>query len=941
VVPFTAHSFVAASQLSHMKNLLFAFVLLLACFPESQAQFWAKSNGRFGIGDENAIAKLQVNATSSFSNPGIALLDSSATNTSGGILQFRSINWDDNHFNMQAKIGEYASGQDSKLDFFFRENLIMSIEGGSTPDRQLLYNPRDGIFRTGFLNPGAKGQYSVAMGYNNLASGYGSVAFGSASNAIGDNSTVLGGSSTASGGYSTTIGYNNMASGPYTFAAGKQSSALEVNAIALGDSAVALGTSSHAIGYKTLASAHSSTATGHLTDATGLYSFSGGYATQATNTSAVAFGFVSQATGVSSSAFGYNTLAGGENSFALNSVTKALGHNSLTAGFETKTIGWGSSAFGDHTTAGSYASAVFGAYNDTIATSDPNAWVSTDPLLMVGNGISNVERNNAFTIYKNGSLLAKHPSAVTSDPGPIPPPVSGAGTRLMWMPEKGAFRVGTVTNDSWDAANIGRGSFVFGYNSKATGQHSFVAGAENTVTNDFSTAMGLLNEASGWVSTALGSLTVASGDFSTALGDNTLANGYKSVAMGSSSEASGITSVSMGTDTEASGDNSVVMGVGTKASAYASFVVGRYNDTVSGVWPNYWNDTDPLVMIGNGQDNENRHNTLTIYKNGNLMAKNRTTVTTDPGSLPMPVSGAGTRMIWIPEKSAFRAGTVNSDEWDSPNVGAWSLATGVDTKASGDYSTAFGWNTEATGFASTAIGQGTIALGSNSTAMGFGPDAIGNNSTAMGSLTEAIGNNSTSLGLLTSAQGASSTAMGVYTVASGDISTSMGSRTEANAYASTAIGSYNDVIEGSNMEAFVTTDPVFYVGNGVDESTRSNAMVVYKNGNTDINGYTRLGKESESAPRIKMKELPITFTGVNYNSSVSIPHGVTASKILSVSVLVEWDTDLFAPPEYSPSLNLRYNYYVNASSVVIQNNTPSGDCLICEKVARVTITYKE
>jgi hypothetical protein len=118
-------------------------------------------------------------------------------------------------------------------------------------------------------------------------------------------------------------------------------------------------------------------------------------------------------------------------------------------------------------------------------------------------------------------------------------------------------------------------------------------------------------------------------------------------------------------------------------------------------------------------------------------------------------------------------------------------------------------------------------------------------------------------------------------------------------------------------------------------------MIVYSNGNVDINGYTRLGEASEGAPPIKMKELPLTNTGVSYNSSVTIPHNLTASKILSVSVLVEWDLDLFAPPEYSASLNLRYGYSVTSTDIVLQNNALSGSCDICDKPAKILIIYKE
>ncbi|MBK8721437.1 MAG: hypothetical protein IPL95_03940 [Saprospiraceae bacterium] len=68
---------------------------------------------------------------------------------------------------------------------------------------------------------------------------------------------------------------------------------------------------------------------------------------------------------------------------------------------------------------------------------------------------------------------------------------------------------------------------------------------------------------------------------------------------------------------------------------------------------------------------------------------------------------------------------------------------------------------------------------------------------------------------------------------------------------------------------------------------------------------------------------------------------MTASKILSVSVLIEWNTNLFAPPMYSQSANLLYNYYINSNNIVIRNDAPSGDCLICNKPVKILITYEE
>lgn len=118
-------------------------------------------------------------------------------------------------------------------------------------------------------------------------------------------------------------------------------------------------------------------------------------------------------------------------------------------------------------------------------------------------------------------------------------------------------------------------------------------------------------------------------------------------------------------------------------------------------------------------------------------------------------------------------------------------------------------------------------------------------------------------------------------------------------------------------------------------------IVVHSDCNVEISGYTRLGEASGGAPYIKMKELPITTTGGNHNSTVSIPHGLTASKIISVSVLVESTTDNFIPPEYSTAINLRYSFSVSPTDIVIQNNTLVGDCVICSKPAKVLIIYKE
>ena len=72
-----------------------------------------------------------------------------------------------------------------------------------------------------------------------------------------------------------------------------------------------------------------------------------------------------------------------------------------------------------------------------------------------------------------------------------------------------------------------------------------------------------------------------------------------------------------------------------------------------------------------------------------------------------PVSGGGTRMMWIPAKAAFRAGTAVSTEWNDANIGLYSFAAGYNVKAAGSYSFALGADAIASGSQCISIGTST------------------------------------------------------------------------------------------------------------------------------------------------------------------------------------------------------------------------------------------
>lgn len=119
-------------------------------------------------------------------------------------------------------------------------------------------------------------------------------------------------------------------------------------------------------------------------------------------------------------------------------------------------------------------------------------------------------------------------------------PETGAGTRMMWIPELAAFRAGSVTGTEWD--NIGANSVALGLRTTASGSNSMAFGALNTCTGDDSYAFGHDNEARG-----------TTGGFGMAIGAGTsaelggIAIGFGDGTFPSSTHAGGPYSMALGT----------------------------------------------------------------------------------------------------------------------------------------------------------------------------------------------------------------------------------------------------------------------------------------------------------------------------------------------------------------------------------------------------------
>ena len=454
----------------------------------------------------------------------------------------------------------------------------------------------------------------------------------------------------------------------------------------------------------------------------------------------------------------------------------------------------------------------------------------------------------------------------------------GTGTRMMWYPKKSAFRAGNAFGTKWDDVNIGNSSVAMGEATTASGSNSTAFGLFTTASGNSSIAMGGSSNASGNASTAIGALNNATNTYSTAIGVGNNASGNASTAIGGSNSSIG--------------DLSTALGYGTNAQSFGEIAIGTYNTDYTPTSTSVFSATDRLFVIGNGISSV-KSNALVMLKNGNTtfggsLAVNGNgtgtsyTLPADRGTANYVLStdgvggtswaaasgggsgvdlttaqsvgglktftsndglfatgtngvgtasslGAGTRMMWYPLKSAFRAGYVNGIQWNDVNIGNYSVAMGADTKASGSYSTALGTNSFATGQSSTAMGESAIASGESSTAMGR----------------------------LTTASGYTSTSMGDATTASGSTSTAMGKATTSKSFAETVIGTYNTNYTPASTSLFDAADRLFVIGNGTSGALRD-ALVMLKNGNTTFSGtVTGVSFTSTSDLRLKKNITPL------------------------------------------------------------------------------------
>lgn len=511
---------------------------------------------------------------------GFRTLDSSTTGSANTAIGYKSLSGN--------KVGENNTG--------LGWGALQFNNSGS-------YNTASGVYS---LNTNTTGSQNTALGqlamYSNTTGGQNNAVGSDALryNTTGSSNVGIGFTSL----YFNTTGYSNIAMGTGAlFNTGNRS-----NLVAIGDSALFNngvgsvnpyeGTLNAAFGSKALFA----NTTGYYNTATGTNALRNN-STGAQNTANGTGALVTNTTGTANTAMGLNSMA--QNNAGNDNA--AVGNFALignTAG--SRNTGLGGGALVTNTTGNNNTAIGFAA--DVIANNLSNATAigynakvaASNSLVLGGNGADAVNVGIGISAPV-ARLHVADSNVLFTGPATIPvtttyyPPASGAGSRMMWYPQKAAFRVGVVAGTQWDKDNIGRYSFSSGINNKAVGEAS--------------TSMGFGTISDGYISTSMGANTTANGNYSTSMGETTTASGYASTSMGGGTKASGWYCTGMGASTTASGYASTSMGLFTKAKSDYSLVTGLYNDT---------SNTNRLFEIGNGTANNARSNAMTVLINGNV-----------------------------------------------------------------------------------------------------------------------------------------------------------------------------------------------------------------------------------------------------------------------------------------------------------------------------------
>ncbi len=286
----------------------------------------------------------------------------------------------------------------------------------------------------------------------------------------------------------------------------------------------------------------------------------------------------------------------------------------------------------------------------------------------------------------------------------------------------------------------------------------------------------------------------AMGDGSIAMGRDARASGDYSIALGLAPTSSGQASTALGNSTIASGATSFAAGNAAYSSGLLSFALGDTPQSTA----------DRSFAIGNRAQSSGEES----FAIGHY------------------ASSQGLQSFALGHQSEA--------------VNNYDFAIGNDATASGIESFAIGNLVNATGNESFALGSSSSAVGQHSVTLGSGNWAHEQGSIAIGHWNDSHGYRSIAIGNQVESHGSRSIAIGDHVESRGRESISIGSSTITRTFGEVALGILNTDYTPMDSIFFHQNDRLLVVGNGTSNYQRSDALIILKSGDTEINGQLTL-----------------------------------------------------------------------------------------------------
>ena len=418
------------------------------------------------------------------------------------------------------------------------------------------------------------------------------------------------------------------------------------------------------------------------------------------------------------------------------------------------------------------------------------------------------------------------------------------------------------------------------------GHGCIAGGVNNRSLSKGAISFGSDNLSQGSYAVTFGSKNKA-GYASIAVGAENNVSGYAAFAAGEGNKSTQLNSIAMGRKCEANHPGSVALGIKSITSADAQIVVGKWNTP----------QNDAIFIVGNGT-NSKTSNALYVNRNGQAVLGNTSILNVD---------SAVTTKKYVDDKSSN------------------TIATSKD-------------------YIDKTINSLNIEVGTNPTALVFNADK--NTDTSSEDYHNATAPYATVFGKKNEASGTEAFAIGVVNKAKGSRSFTAGHGNIANGYAQTIVGLFNEETDKTTYQG--AAKELFIVGNGVSDTTRSNAFVVYKDGHAEVQTMGATNNSVATKEYVDNKSNKKVFMDIDpkdsgqwdkFNSTWVLnyeekedPNDMSMPIINSATCLV--DADIL---NYSMfQVDMQYDGFLYYSSHIFAQNSTDG-CLFSDAYNEYTV----